>query len=195
MLEYLILDGLLKGKVLASQEHSVLHLSASFHPLISKLNRLFIRTAKNMSLFILIPLLLLTHKVSTTNIATFTDSTCQSSYRNLAGPNGYPNGTCTSFQYIGSYKSFQVVDMDEGCSGNKEPSPSHHNLPTKLTSIVTIYGASNPDDPCSPNATPQYAEIGQWYNSSWKYYSIDGCTHPQLLEEDASSTGSDATAT
>ena len=65
-------------------------------------------------------LLALRYALATTNIATFSDAFCKDSYRDLDGPNGYPNGTCTMFQAIGDYTSFQVVNKDPGCNGKKQ---------------------------------------------------------------------------
>ena len=53
------------------------------------------------------------------HIATFLDSDCKTSQNDLEGPNGYPNGTCTPLGKKGPYKSFQVVGLDEGCSGEQ----------------------------------------------------------------------------
>jgi hypothetical protein len=51
------------------------------------------------------------------NIATFSDTKCKDSLNNIPGPNGYPNGTCTPLDTKGAIGSFQVVDLDPGCSG------------------------------------------------------------------------------
>ncbi|KAF1993551.1 hypothetical protein P154DRAFT_540316 [Amniculicola lignicola CBS 123094] len=92
------------------------------------------------------------------NIATFKDESCSQSIDNLSGPNGYPNGTCTRLS-LGTLKSFQVVNLDKGCA-------------------VTIYGPDeDPAYPCSSTQL-QVAEIAQCYNTSWVYYSIDGCDIP-----------------
>lgn len=64
-----------------------------------------------------ITLYLLVHTSFASNIATFEDAKCKDSKENINGPNGYPNGTCTPLDKKGSYKSFQVVGLDEGCSG------------------------------------------------------------------------------
>ena len=50
-------------------------------------------------------------------IALFTDSNCQDSYKGLEGPNGYPNGSCTDIRRSGEYGSLQVVGLDPGCAG------------------------------------------------------------------------------
>jgi hypothetical protein len=55
--------------------------------------------------------------VFSTNIATFSDSNCKNSFRDLSGPDGFPDGTCTLLNSVGPFNSFQVVDMDLGCTG------------------------------------------------------------------------------
>lgn len=50
-------------------------------------------------------------------IALFTDSNCQDSFKGLEGPNGYPNGSCTDIRRSGDYGSLQVVGLDPGCAG------------------------------------------------------------------------------
>lgn len=50
-------------------------------------------------------------------IALFTDSNCQDSFKGIEGPNGYPNGSCTDLRTGGVYGSLQVVGLDEGCAG------------------------------------------------------------------------------
>lgn len=72
----------------------------------------FNATVMQFFILCLVPLL-----VSATNIATFSDDSCQESFRDLEGPNGYPNGTCTQLNSRGPFKSFQLVEEDYGCSG------------------------------------------------------------------------------
>lgn len=54
---------------------------------------------------------------ATSDISTFSDSSCKNSYRGFSGPNGYPNGTCSRLDRDGSFSSFQVVGLDTGCAG------------------------------------------------------------------------------
>jgi hypothetical protein len=54
--------------------------------------------------------------VSGSNIATFEDDSCARSLDNINGPNGYPDGTCTSLN-LEPIESFQVVGLDPGCMG------------------------------------------------------------------------------
>ena len=54
--------------------------------------------------------------VSGSNIATFEDDSCANSLDNINGPNGYPDGTCTSLN-LEPIESFQVVGLDPGCMG------------------------------------------------------------------------------
>ncbi|KAF1946587.1 hypothetical protein EJ02DRAFT_335488 [Clathrospora elynae] len=95
-------------------------------------------------------------------IATFTDDKCKDSHISINAENGYPNGTCSLINAQGAFGSFQVVGLDPGCS-------------------ATIYGTDDtPYTPCS-STTLQFANIGQCYNTSFVYYSIDACTPPSQL--------------
>ncbi|KAF2438969.1 hypothetical protein P171DRAFT_502090 [Karstenula rhodostoma CBS 690.94] len=111
-------------------------------------------------------LCLLLYTTFASNIATFEDQKCKESKENMNGPNGYPNGTCMPLDKKGSYKSFQIVGLDGGCS-------------------VTLYGKdSDPGSPCSSETQLEFPRIGTCYNASWLYYSIDSvtrlthCHHP-----------------
>ncbi|KAJ4406569.1 hypothetical protein N0V91_004511 [Didymella pomorum] len=90
-------------------------------------------------------------------IALFTDNNCQDSYKGLDGPNGYPNGTCTDMRRSGEYGSLQVVGLDPGCA-------------------VTIYI----DDPSTTvcGGFQEEIQLGQCWNSTFAYYSIDMCDTP-----------------
>lgn len=57
------------------------------------------------------------HCCGASQIALFSDTNCQDSLRGVEGPNGYPNGTCTDLRRSGPYGSFQVVGLDDGCTG------------------------------------------------------------------------------
>lgn len=131
------------------------------------------------------------HSLSS-NIATFFDGKCKNSDQNLNGPNGYPNGTCTLLDRKGPFESFQVVDLDPGCTGmdlvSMRPRP-------RLTTSVTLYGKdSDPDSPCSSQVLLEVDRVATCYNASWIYYSIDFCDPP---EDDVrtSSTSTIASAT
>ncbi|KAF2996908.1 hypothetical protein E8E13_005803 [Curvularia kusanoi] len=87
-------------------------------------------------------------------IALFTDANCQDSYKGLDGPNGYPNGTCTDIRRSGSYGSLQVVGLDAGCA-------------------VTIY-VDDPDTTVCGGLQKEI-QLGECWNSTWAYYSIDMC--------------------
>lgn len=54
--------------------------------------------------------------VSGSYIETFRDKTCVTSLNNFNGPDGYPDGTCTSLN-LKPLQSFQVVGLDPGCTG------------------------------------------------------------------------------
>ncbi|KAF4541606.1 uncharacterized protein LTHEOB_8601 [Lasiodiplodia theobromae] len=90
----------------------------------------------------------------------FSDAACTQSLKNFTGPNGYPDGSCTSFsQWAPStHLSFQVHDFDPGCN-------------------VAIYGNDINTFICSSKVV-EIAEVGRCYNASWVYYSIDGCITP-----------------
>ncbi|KAF1930196.1 uncharacterized protein M421DRAFT_24793, partial [Didymella exigua CBS 183.55] len=87
-------------------------------------------------------------------IALFTDDNCQDSFKGLEGPNGYPNGSCTDFRRSGSYGSLQVVGLDAGCA-------------------VTIYVQDNDTTICG--GFQEEIQLGQCWNSTFVYYSIDMC--------------------
>lgn len=70
---------------------------------------------------------------STSSIATFSDENCQNSLSSFDGPNGYPNGTCSRLERSGKYGSFQVVNLDNGCSGRET------NMFFILSSILKNY--------------------------------------------------------
>ncbi|KAJ8111915.1 hypothetical protein OPT61_g5604 [Boeremia exigua] len=64
---------------------------------------------------------------------------CQTSFKSLTGPNGFPDGTCTDLRRSGAYGSFQIVSLDPGCA-------------------VTIYSNDTTNDPCS--AYPEDTAVG-----------------------------------
>lgn len=71
-------------------------------------------------IFLLLLHFLLVSLGTATDIATFSDSECKNTFRDLSGPNGYPNGTCSHLNTQGVFGSFQVVGMDNGCTGKSE---------------------------------------------------------------------------
>ncbi|KAF2798848.1 hypothetical protein K505DRAFT_414074 [Melanomma pulvis-pyrius CBS 109.77] len=97
--------------------------------------------------------------VISSDIATFQDKKCSASLDSINGPNGYPNGTCTPL-VLKSTQSFQIVGLDKGCQ-------------------VTLYGPDTGSDPCSADILI-LGKIGACYNSTWDYYSIDGCDIPTI---------------
>ncbi|KAK8218035.1 hypothetical protein IWZ01DRAFT_134993 [Phyllosticta capitalensis] len=125
---------------------------------------------------LLLPLLVLVSLPSrvsaATTIATFYDDACKDSYNGFSGPDGFPNGTCTSLNQMngGSFKSFQVVELDPGCA-------------------VTIYDNNTSEGICSP-VVLQVANIASCYNTTWTYYSIDGCTVPSSSSAPKTSSSS-----
>ncbi|CRG85475.1 hypothetical protein PISL3812_02531 [Talaromyces islandicus] len=105
-------------------------------------------------------------------ISTFSDDTCKDSFQVFNGPDGFPNGTCVQLKSHGAFGSFQVTQLDDGCG-------------------VTIYHKdATAGSPCSDPA-PILANLGQCYNSSWVYFSIDNCVQPDTT---TSSSGATATA-
>ncbi|GME46610.1 hypothetical protein BKCO1_4600016 [Neofusicoccum parvum] len=111
--------------------------------------------------------------VATSYISSFSDSGCTQLFAEWDGPNGYPNGSCTSLRSKaqGELASFMFTGLDEGCS-------------------VTLYG-SDGNDMCAENAPTLLADVQTCYNSSWVYYSIDYCTPGGEASTRASSSSSD----
>ncbi|KAH7050993.1 hypothetical protein B0J12DRAFT_699080 [Macrophomina phaseolina] len=91
-------------------------------------------------------------------ISSFSDSGCTQLLAEWDGPNGYPNGSCTSLrkQAQAEIASFMITGLDEGCT-------------------VTLYGTDG-DEMCGEMAPKFLADVQTCYNSSWVYYSIDFCT-------------------
>ncbi|KAF3039880.1 hypothetical protein E8E12_002995 [Didymella heteroderae] len=102
-------------------------------------------------------LALTTYVRAASQIALFTDSNCQDSYKGLEGPNGYPNGSCTDIRRSGEYGSLQVVGLDPGCA-------------------VTIYVDDTNTTICG--GYQEEIQLGQCWNSTFVYYSIDMCDLP-----------------
>ncbi|ORY19165.1 hypothetical protein BCR34DRAFT_582354 [Clohesyomyces aquaticus] len=103
--------------------------------------------------------LFLIRGAASSSIGTFTDGKCTKSHELINGPNGYPDGTCTPLNLTSSLHGFQVVGLDSGCS-------------------VTIYGPDDDTGLACSSPTKIIAELASCYNTSWVYYSIDGCDPP-----------------
>ncbi|KAF4543646.1 uncharacterized protein LTHEOB_345 [Lasiodiplodia theobromae] len=88
---------------------------------------------------------------ATSYISSFSDAACTQLLNEWDGPNGYPNGSCTSIRTKaqGQVESFMIT--------------------------ATLY-TSDGEDMCSENAITFLADVQTCYNSSWVYYSIDSCT-------------------
>ncbi|KAF2430306.1 hypothetical protein EJ08DRAFT_249460 [Tothia fuscella] len=112
---------------------------------------------------------LLKFAIAASTVATFSDPNCKDSFRELNGPNGYPNGTCKTLNSNGPFKSFQLVNLDPECT-------------------LTIYGQDPSGDICATNAPQIEANIARCYNASWTYYSFDSCAVPEATTA-SSSTG------
>lgn len=104
--------------------------------------------------FIFFSLALVSWVQAASQIALFTDENCQDSYKGLEGPNGYPNGSCTDIRRSGTYGSLQVVGLDPGCG-------------------VTIY--MNDPETTICGGFQREISLGECYNSTYVYYSIDFC--------------------
>lgn len=101
-----------------------------------------------------VALTLASYAQGASQIALFTDENCQASYKGLEGPNGYPNGSCTDIRRSGTFGSLQVVSLDPGCA-------------------VTIYVNDPSTTICG--GLQQEVRLGECWNSTFVYYSIDMC--------------------
>lgn len=56
---------------------------------------------------------------ATTDFSTFSDANCQKSDEKFYGLDGFPDGICTRVdeKVSSNFSSFQVVHLDDGCSG------------------------------------------------------------------------------
>ena len=52
-----------------------------------------------------------------TDITTFTDEKCHTSFDHLETVNGYPDGVCTLLNIRGNLEAFQIQKLDPECSG------------------------------------------------------------------------------
>lgn len=143
----------------------------------------------------LISLLLLGEPTSATSYVTvFSDSACKTSFNDWEGPNGYPDGVCTSFSEKagGRFSSFMINELDQGCTGKVNPLTRKHHSTNPPQ--VTIYTPDTTDNPCSGTAT--LATPYHCYNSSssYPYYSIDNCTPPDQRSSSSSSSTPSSTA-
>ncbi|KAF1928217.1 uncharacterized protein M421DRAFT_5285 [Didymella exigua CBS 183.55] len=101
--------------------------------------------------------LLLVAVVLASEITSFTDAKCTRSWRALNTVNGYPDGLCKPLN-VAQGQSFQVQELDRGCA-------------------VTLYGENEGPLVCS-SAIKIVGHLATCYDSSWVYYSIDGCLPP-----------------
>ena len=51
------------------------------------------------------------------DITSFTDGKCKTSFNNLDVVNGYPEGVCTPLKITGKLQTFQIAKLDPGCAG------------------------------------------------------------------------------
>ncbi|KAH6638771.1 hypothetical protein C7974DRAFT_121287 [Boeremia exigua] len=96
---------------------------------------------------------------SASDITSFTDTKCTRSWRALDAVNGYPEGMCKPLN-VTTGQSFQIQELDRGCA-------------------VTLYGENSGPLSCS-SPTKIVGRLATCYDSSWVYYSIDGCLPPPL---------------
>ncbi|KAF2448458.1 hypothetical protein P171DRAFT_440832 [Karstenula rhodostoma CBS 690.94] len=93
-------------------------------------------------------------------ITTFTDDQCKKSHEPLNVKNGYPEGLCLPLKITGSLEAFQIVQLDPGCA-------------------VTLYGPNDESGQACSSPLKIVGEFAACYNSSWIYYSVDGCFSPK----------------
>lgn len=59
---------------------------------------------------------LLVSIASASHVETFSDTECQRPLTEWNGPNGYPDGLCTSVSKNGNWTSFRIVNLNRGCA-------------------------------------------------------------------------------
>ncbi|KAF2646545.1 hypothetical protein P280DRAFT_387981 [Massarina eburnea CBS 473.64] len=111
-----------------------------------------------LSLASVLVLFMLKLGVLGSDITTYTDVECMKSFSNLRAVNGYPDGVCTPLE-LSKPETFQLAKLDDGCA-------------------VTLYGENEGPLSCS-SSLKIVAQMGTCYNTSWVYYSIDGCLQPR----------------
>jgi hypothetical protein len=60
--------------------------------------------------------LVLVSIASASHVETFSDANCTTPLTDWNGPNGYPNGLCTSVSKNGNWSSFRIVNLNRGCA-------------------------------------------------------------------------------
>ncbi|KAF1969647.1 hypothetical protein BU23DRAFT_652348 [Bimuria novae-zelandiae CBS 107.79] len=93
------------------------------------------------------------------DIVSFTDDECRKSFNSLDTINGYPDGMCRPLKITGKLETFQIAKLDPGCA-------------------VTLYGPNDDTGLSCSSPVKIVGELATCYNSSWIYYSIDGCLPP-----------------
>lgn len=53
------------------------------------------------------------------DITTFTDGKCRTSFDNLDVVNGYPDGPCKPLNINRNLQTFQIAGLDPGCAGER----------------------------------------------------------------------------
>lgn len=137
-------------------------------------------------------------RVEATSLALYNDTACSASgvIENVAALDGYPDGQCThltDLQGGDTFQGFKFLTLDDGCaSTSPEGVPSQKNLLTSLRPhSVTLYG---PDSVvCSGFVFA--ASLNVCYNTSWTYYSVDGCSVPSISSSTPTSTSTSSSVT
>ena len=129
---------------------------------------------RTLALLLLVPLRFLVATTSASDITSFTDAKCTRSWHPLDTVNGYPDGLCKPLN-VTNGQSFQIQELDPGCAGMS--TFVEQSFVTMLTIKVTLYGENSGPLSCS-SATKIVGHLATCYDSSWMYYSIDGCLPP-----------------
>jgi hypothetical protein len=131
--------------------------------------------------------------VVASDITSFTDTKCTRSWREIDTVNGYPDGLCKPLN-VTQGQTFQIQELDRGCAGMFSMLP----VRARLTCTVTLYGDNEGALMCS-STTKIVGHLATCYDSSWVYYSIDGCLTPAsssaTLSTKPTATGPSATRT
>ncbi|KAF2968451.1 hypothetical protein GQX73_g5072 [Xylaria multiplex] len=94
------------------------------------------------------------HLVGATTILTFSDKNCTASSGSIEAKDDTGSGACRKL--TSGYTSFMIGTLGDGCA-------------------VTIYGY-DADDPICSATNNTIAEETVCYNSTWTYFSVDGCS-------------------
>ncbi|KAI0539340.1 hypothetical protein GGR58DRAFT_464695 [Xylaria digitata] len=118
------------------------------------------------------------HLVGATTILTFSDISCTTSLGSIEAKDDTGSGACRKL--TSGYTSFMIGTLGDGCG-------------------VTIYG-DDAEDPICSATNNTIAEETVCYNSTWTYFSVDGCspvtsTSTSILTSISTSSTSTSTPT